>query len=277
MEPFTRTVKLERWTNGTPELLEDEVATEAPLEIRIGYGPPNARQQRTLAVTMRTPGHDRELALGFAYAEGVVRWPAPSGADWIEVHEAPGRIRIDLDPSAPEPATRVERSYAIHAACGVCGRSSLEGLPLEPRHASSHRRLIAPSLLNSLGEELRSRQAAFALTGGLHGAAIFDLRGCLLAAREDVGRHNAVDKIVGHCLEQRVDCHDKILLVSSRASFELVQKALAAGFPMLAAIGAPSTLAVETADAGDLTLVAFLKKDRFNVYAGAWRLQGKPG
>jgi FdhD protein len=263
---------MERWSNGTPESVDDDVAVEAPLEIRAGYGPADAREQRTLAVTMRTPGHDRELALGFAFAEGMIRWPSASGTDWIDIHEAPGRIRIDFDPSVPAPATRVDRSYAIHAACGVCGRSSLEGLPLESQHASSHRTMIPPSLLGSLGDSLRSKQAAFALTGGLHGAAIFDLTGRLLAAREDVGRHNAVDKVVGFCLEQRVDCHDKILLVSSRASFELVQKALAAGFPMLAAIGAPSTLAVDTAEAGDLTLVAFLKSTRFNVYSGSWRL-----
>lgn len=248
------------------------MATEEPLEIRL-----LAAQTRgkTVAITMRTPGHDFELAAGFLLAEGLVRH-----RDEIR------RIAYCTDPSEPQQYNIVnvelntatlpdlaplERYFYTTSACGVCGKASLENL--QRRYAPldiSWR--VSSQVIAQLPKQLRAQQTLFAQTGGLHAAALFDREGRLLALREDVGRHNALDKLLGWALlENRLPLSEQIVLVSGRASYELAQKTLAAGIPILCAISAPSSLAVELAQAFNLTLIGFLR-DSFNVYSGTERL-----
>ena len=234
----------------------DLVAVEEPLEIRIGGEP--------VAVTMRTPGHDDELALGFCLSEGLrpVRAypPADLVANTIEV-EAPG---IDL--------ARVRRSFYTSSSCGVCGKGALEAVAVEAPRVESLLRLPA-TLLASLPDRLGSGQGAFAVTGGLHATGLFDAAGELLCLREDVGRHNAMDKVIGWAFsEERLPLAESVLCVSGRLSFELVQKAAVAGCPSLVAVGAPSSLAVELARDRGVTLCAFVRDGRLNVYTESWRV-----
>jgi FdhD protein len=256
----------------------DLLAVEEPLEIRLGFGPAADRQQRSLSVTMRTPGHDEDLALGFLLTEGIV---GDSSAVLSLKHCTDGGrqaaenvIRIELHPRVEVPWERLERHFYVSSSCGVCGKASLEaveaaGCPLLP----APRPLLSAETLTNLPDRLRQHQPVFGHTGGLHAAALFDTSGRLLLLREDVGRHNALDKLIGAAaLRGWLPLHNRVLLVSGRVSFELVQKALMAGIPLLAAVGAPSSLAVELASHFGQTLVGFLRDGRFNVYAGAGRL-----
>jgi len=234
----------------------DALAVEEPLEIRI--------DGRPVAVTMRTPGHDEELALGFCISEGLqpvsARLPDDLAANTVEV-TAPG-----FDPQ------RVARSFYTTSSCGVCGKGALEAVAVEASRVESGLR-VAPALVSELPQRLREGQAAFAATGGLHATGLFDARGELLCVREDVGRHNAMDKVIGWAFgEGRLPLHDAILCVSGRLSFELVQKAAVAGCPLLVAVGAPSTLAVELATDRGVTLCGFVRDGRVNVYSETWRL-----
>jgi len=235
----------------------DQVAVEEPLEIRIGGRP--------IAVTMRTPGHDEELALGFCLTEGFRPTSAAQPADL-----AANTVEVD----APELDTeRVQRSFYTSSSCGVCGKGALEALAVEAPRVES--RLAADfELLTTLPERLREAQPAFAATGGLHATGLFDAQGELLCLREDVGRHNAMDKVIGWAfLEQRLPLAEAILCVSGRLSFELVQKAALAGCPLLVAVGAPSSLAVDLAQDRGLTLCGFARDGRLNVYTEAWRVR----
>ena len=259
--------------DGRAEADDDAVAAEEPLEIRLAWG---ERVQR-LAVTMRTPGHDADLAVGFLAGEGVVRHPD----DVVEaVHTPlqggtadPNVVVVGLAPGVRFDAGRLERHVYTTSSCGVCGKASLEAVRAirGPDLAAGPR--LTPEAILALPDALRRAQSAFDATGGLHAAALFDARGALLRVREDVGRHNAVDKVVGSFLRGGAAVPpESVLLVSGRASFELVQKAVAAGVPVLAAVGAPSSLAVDLATDAGLTLVGFVRDSRFNVYAGAQRL-----
>src|SRR5438034_7761412 len=247
-------VVVHRLPDGAEE--RDEVAVEEPLEIRVGGLP--------VAVTMRTPGHDEELALGFCLSEGLqpatAARPADLAANTIDV-EAPG--------FAP---ARVQRSFYTGSSCGVCGKGALEAVAVEAARVESRLRAPAP-LLADLPERLRASQAGFAATGGLHATGLFAADGELLCLREDVGRHNAMDKVVGWAfLERRLPLADSILCVSGRLSFELVQKAAVAGAPILVAVGAPSSLAVELGRDRGLTLCGFARDGRLNVYTEPWRV-----
>jgi FdhD protein len=235
---------------------DDLVAVEEPLEIRIGGEP--------VAVTMRTPGHDEELALGFCLTEGLRPTAAVPPADL-----AANTIEVD----APEfDAQRVQRSFYTSSSCGVCGKGALEAVAVEAPQVES-RLEVGFALLASLPDRLREGQAAFAVTGGLHATGLFTQGGELLCLREDVGRHNAMDKVIGWAsLEQRLPLTDSILCVSGRLSFELVQKAAVAGCPILVAVGAPSSLAVELARDRGLTLCGFARDGRLNLYTEAWRV-----
>ncbi|MDX6397348.1 MAG: FdhD protein [Gaiellaceae bacterium] len=235
----------------------DVVAVEEPLEIRIGGEP--------VAVTMRTPGHDEELALGFALAEGLVprgaRAPDDLAANTVEV-DAPG---FDL--------SRVQRNFYTSSSCGVCGKGALAAVAVEAPRVESDLRVPA-SLVASLPERLRGAQAAFEATGGLHATGLFTAEGGLLCLREDVGRHNALDKVVGWAfLDGRLPLARSVLCVSGRLSFELVQKAAVAGCPLLVAVGAPSSLAVELAGDRGLTLCGFVRDGSLNVYTEPWRIE----
>ena len=236
----------------------DLVAVEEPLEIRI--------EGRPVAVTMRTPGHDEELALGFCLSEGLrpaaARLPDDLAANTVEV-DAPG-----FDPA------RLQRSFFTTSSCGVCGKGALEAVAVDAPRIESE--LCVPlELVVSLPERLRDTQAAFAATGGLHATGLFSADGELLCAREDVGRHNAFDKVVGWAFGAgRLPLADALLCVSGRLSFELVQKAAVAGCPLLVAVGAPSSLAVELAADRGITLCGFVRGGSANVYTEAWRIKG---
>ncbi len=236
----------------------DRVAVEEPLEIRVNG--------EAVAVTMRTPGHDEELGLGFCLSEGIApvaaRLTADLAANTVEV-EAPG-----FD------AARLRRNFFTSSSCGVCGKGALEAVAVEsPRIEAGW--TVPRALVASLPDRLRAGQGAFAATGGIHATGLFDREGALLCAREDVGRHNAMDKVVGWAFgEHRLPVADAILCVSGRLSFELVQKAAVAGCPVIVAVGAPSSLAVELATDRGITLCGFVRGERVNVYSEPWRLSG---
>jgi FdhD protein len=235
----------------------DRVAVEEPLEIRIGGRP--------VAVTMRTPGHDEELALGFCLSEGLrpreARLPEDLAANRVEV-DAP-----DFDPA------RLQRSFYTSSSCGVCGKGALEAVAVEAPRVESELR-VPLSLVVSLPDRLRKAQAAFAVTGGLHATGLFSTAGETLCVREDVGRHNALDKVVGWAfLEQLLPLAERVLCVSGRLSFELVQKAAVAGCPVLVAVGAPSSLAVDLAADRGVTLCGFVRGGAANVYTESWRIE----
>jgi FdhD protein len=253
-----------RKVNGDSATAEqDLLAVEEPLQIRVG--------ERNVAITMRTPGSDTELAAGFLFSEGIVRDPGQISA----IKAGPSNtITVTLADESSIDLDRLERHFYLTSSCGVCGKASIEalesiGCPVLPRD----RPRIELSVIHRLPEMLRTKQMVFDRTGGLHAAALFDSSGQLLNVREDVGRHNAVDKLVGAAfLKGHVPLNGDLLMVSGRASFELVQKALMAGIPVLAAVGAPSSLAVELALRFGMTLVGFVRDQRFNIYCGESRL-----
>jgi FdhD protein len=231
----------------------DAVAVEEPLEIRING--------KAVAVTMRTPGHDEELALGFCLTEGLAPRRASLPADLVA-----NTVDVEADGS-PAP-----RNFYASSSCGVCGKGALEAVAVEAPRVESGLR-VGPTLVTALPDRLRAVQGAFAVTGGLHATGLFSADGELLCAREDVGRHNAMDKVVGWAFGAgRLPLSDAILCVSGRLSFELVQKAAVAGCPVLIAVGAPSTLAVELADDRGVTLCGFVRDGRVNVYTEPWRV-----
>lgn len=251
----------------------DRLAGEEPLEIRAA-GP---RQEPTnIAVTMRTPGDEEDLAAGFLYTEGLVAPEDIAGFEYGDPleHSFPENV-VTVRLTRAFDASRVaSRNFVATASCGICGKSSLEEIEIRCAPIPDGP-LVSRELLVRLPDALRDAQAHFASTGGLHASGLFDVAGRLLAAREDVGRHNALDKLIGHAVRaNEVPLRERVLLVSGRVSFELVQKAAMAGLPILCAVSAPSDLAVRAAERLGLTLVAFLRGDSFNVYARADRIDG---
>ncbi len=259
----------------TPDLL----AVEEPLEIRIEFGPKNAREQKSISITMRTPGNDLELALGFLFTEGIIT----SYAQVVNIHhcadpqtpeERENVVKAELDPDLEIDLERLQRHFYTSSSCGVCGKASIEAVHNAhcPVLAANTPKVDA-SLIHTLPDRLREQQAVFEHTGGIHAAALFDATGKLLLMREDVGRHNAVDKLIGAALfKNQVPLSDCLILVSGRASFELIQKSLAAGIPMLAAVGAPSSLAVKLAFEYGMTVLGFVRNNRFNIYSAPHRI-----
>ena len=235
----------------------DAVAVEEPLEIRIAGRP--------VAVTMRTPGHDEELALGFCLSEGL----RPAGA---RVSDDLAVNTVEVDAPGFDPA-RLQRSFYTTSSCGVCGKGALEAVAVDAPRVESELR-VGLEVVGSLPQRLREAQAAFAVTGGLHATGLFAPDGGLLSVREDVGRHNAMDKVVGRAfLDGLLPLADAILCVSGRLSFELVQKAAVSGCPLLVAVGAPSSLAVSLAADRGITICGFVRDGRANVYTHAWRVE----
>ncbi|AVH54879.1 MULTISPECIES: formate dehydrogenase accessory sulfurtransferase FdhD [Streptomyces] len=254
----------------------DTLAAEEPMEIRVGGRP--------LTVTMRTPGDDFDLAAGFLVSEGVVhkaddvagiRYCAGATSDGGNTYNV---VDVVLGPGVTAPDASLERNFYTTSSCGLCGKASLDAVRTTAAWSVAEDPLsIEPKVLTELPDRLRAAQKVFDSTGGLHAAGLFSVDGELLCLREDVGRHNAVDKVVGHALrEGLLPLRETVLMVSGRASFELVQKAVMAGIPMLAAVSAPSSLAVDLAEESGLTLVGFLRGSSMNVYTGAERLQGVP-
>ncbi len=251
--------------------LADELAVEEPLEIRLRLGD---RRHRAISITMRTPGDDAELAAGFLFTEGIIKTPdeisgirhcGPAGN--TIVGELAGGVRVDLK--------RLERHFYTSSSCGVCGKSSIDALHTGARKLPNlDSPLIDADVISRLPAALRGVQSTFEKTGGLHASALFDTDGVLTIVREDVGRHNALDKVIGaRFLNNELPLSESVLLVSGRVSFELVQKALMAGIPILAAVGAPSSLAVELAREFGMTLIGFVRDGRFNIYCGGHRVR----
>jgi FdhD protein len=256
--------------------IQEWLTVEEPLEIRLvahGQRLPGA----AISVTMRTPGHDFELAAGFLYTEGII--PGREAIKRITycVSEQDGSqqyniVNLFLAPGIVVDPQKLTRNFYMTSSCGVCGKASLESVQVKIPNRPADSVRITTNVISSLPDRLRAAQAVFERTGGLHAAALFNLQGELVDLREDVGRHNAVDKLIGHALLQGQDITQQILMVSGRTSFEIIQKAAVAGLPVVAAISAPSSLAVDLANAVGITLVGFMREGRFNLYGGAERL-----
>jgi FdhD protein len=265
-------IKISKYSGKESELLEDIIAMEEPLEIQLVYGDNEDRIIKTISITMRTPGNDKELAAGFLFTEGIIQ-----NADQInEIKTLPfdeNKIQVSMDENERPELKNSERNFYTSSSCGVCGKTSIEAI----RSVSIYNNLkdsiiLEPEVIYKLNEELINKQKIFQTTGGLHASVLFDLTGKFELLMEDVGRHNALDKVIGQCFIREVlPLSNKILLLSGRASFELIQKAVMAGIKVVVAIGAPSSLAVQLAEESDITLIGFLKKDRFNVYSGEKR------
>ena len=289
----TLQTSIEKVTGRKSRRVLDSLAIEEPLEIQLTYGPSNSRQTRSISVTMRTPGDDFDLAAGFLMTEGVIRdandieqivhagdslsegKPSPLAMDVLKLGSRQNIVRVDLAAEVEVNLGSLQRNFYTTSSCGICGKASLLALrTVCPPRATNNFRMEAEQLYR-LPERLRESQGVFDQTGGLHGAGLFDSAGNLLALREDVGRHNAVDKLIGsEFLADRTPLRDRLLLLSGRASFELLQKALMGGFPMVAAVGAPSSLAVQVAKEFDITLAGFLRENHFNIYHGSERIDG---
>nr|WP_221450966.1 formate dehydrogenase accessory sulfurtransferase FdhD [Pedobacter cryoconitis] len=269
-----------RKVNGlTSSLLPDILSVEEPLEIRITYGPEAQRIQKNISVTMRTPGNDLDLAVGFLFTEGII-------SSYLDVADAyhtdmdcasqkKNIVQVELTENCIPHLMQTDRNFYTTSSCGVCGKSSIQSI----RTVSSFSELDTPLLSISttifygLPGKLRAAQSGFTATGGIHASGLFTLEGELVLLREDVGRHNALDKLIGSALASNLlPLHRYILLLSGRASFELIQKAAMAGISIVAAIGAPSSLAVELASEFDITLLGFLREDRFNIYTSNDRI-----
>ncbi|HZS14623.1 MAG TPA: formate dehydrogenase accessory sulfurtransferase FdhD [Candidatus Dormibacteraeota bacterium] len=267
----SRTVRrrLLRVGEGTVQWRGDDVVAEEPLEIRVGGAP--------LAVTMRTPGNDFELCVGFLLSEGVVTAPEQveliQTCSWKDSGEM-NVLDVTLRPDAPPLGAGAARNFYTTSSCGLCGKASIDAIRTRAAWPVGDDPLrVTPALLSSLPARIREAQQVFSRTGGLHAAGLFSAGGDLLCLREDVGRHNAVDKVVGWAAtSRRLPLRSHLLMVSGRASFELTQKALMAGIPLLAAVSAPSSLAVDLAEEAGMTLVGFLREATMNVYAGAQRV-----
>lgn len=255
----------------------DTLAVEEPLEIRLGFDENGKFTHKAVSITMRTPGNDYELAAGFLFTEGILR-----SKNQITNIKHCGKfpnnqntVRIDLSPETPIDFKKLERNFYTTSSCGVCGKNSLESLSTGAKKIEKiDFPQISASKIHKLPFELRERQKVFDTTGGLHAAALFDAAGNLIDVFEDVGRHNAVDKLIGkQFLSDKLPLSDKVLFLSGRASFELIQKAVMAQIPIICAVGAPSSLAVEAAKEFNITLLGFVRDKRFNIYTGKNRIQ----
>jgi FdhD protein len=266
-----------RWSAGILSAVRERLVAEEPLAIEIAYERLGQTVRKVLSVTMRTPGADEDLAVGFLYCEGLLDGTSDIvGAGLHDTNARGERIptwRVELaHPPRAQELERVSRGIITSAACGLCGRTSLQGLRLEPTNGARAGPPLTGEDILDLPTRLADLQRAYPLTGGCHGAGLFDEAGRPLAVREDVGRHNAVDKVVGAALRAALPTAGRTLVLSGRAGFELVQKAAAAGIALIVAVGAPSSLAVQLAGEAGMTLVGFARGDRFNVYTHRGRL-----
>jgi FdhD protein len=254
------------------ETVSDRIAVEEPLEIRLGYQHDGQRHTEAISITMRTPGDDEELAAGFLFSESIIR--SADDVAVIKPCRGDNTLRVELEDGVAVDLKRLRRHFYTTSSCGVCGKASLESLSAQGAAAPANDSRFDHETLVAVPEALRRSQSTFEETGGLHAAAAFDTGGTLIVVREDVGRHNAVDKVIGALFRDgRLPAGDLGLMVSGRASFELMQKALVAGMPLLAAVGAPSSLAVELAQEFNITLVGFLRDQTYNVYSSHERIR----
>ncbi|MFK7934332.1 MAG: formate dehydrogenase accessory sulfurtransferase FdhD [Saprospiraceae bacterium] len=269
-----------RFNNQQLISVSDQITVEEPLEIKIGFGKGKARQQRSLSVTMRTPGDDFNLVRGFLFTEGLIA----NNSDILSMRYIGNQLDkmaqenvllVDLNPDLPFDINQLNRHFYTSSSCGVCGKASIEMVRTTSCYLlNKNHPQIVQNIIYHLPERLRAAQTVFDQTGGIHAVGLFNKNGNLLFAAEDVGRHNAMDKLIGKALkEQLLPLSDDIILVSGRTSFELTQKAIMAGVPILAAVGAPSTLAIDLAEENGMTLIGFLNKTRANIYCGVERLR----
>jgi len=265
-QPSIALTSVREWEQGAIHQVQDYLAVEEPLEIRIGDVP--------VSVTMRTPGHDLELVAGFLFSEGIIAERAElKNLQAVASATAGNVVKAELKQQAGAVAENLQRNFFAASSCGICGKATIDSLRVRGINAPNNNFKIAADLLCGLPEKLRELQAIFQRTGGLHAAAAFSSAGALLVEREDIGRHNAVDKVIGWALlNNHIPLSDCVLMVSGRGGFEIVQKALVAGVPVLASVSAPSSLAVQTARELGMTLVGFLRGQRFIVYSGEQRI-----
>jgi FdhD protein len=269
-----RRVDVRRVEGGRATQDSDAVATEEPLGIRLGYSRADgSRAEEEVSITMRTPGHDEDLAVGFLFTEGIIHFRSDIECVVPRAQAQPdglvNAVRVELAPGVKVDFKRLERHFYTSSSCGICGKASIDAVAVQGRYdvaAADFR--VAGAVLGKLPAALRQQQSVFMQTGGLHASGLFDATGDIVALREDVGRHNALDKVIGRALlDGQLPLSQRGIVVSGRLSFELMQKAKMAGCPVVAAVGAPSSLAVQLAEEFGMTLVGFLKADRCNIYS----------
>lgn len=266
-------IQIHKLSNGEINETADKVAVEEPLQIQLEYSTATGKMIKDIAVTMRTPGNDEELAAGFLFTEAIIK--TNNDISGIKrSHADENRILIVLKENVLPVIGNTARNFYTTSSCGVCGKASIDAIHTVSLYSKSENESSVPApVFYSLQDELKKQQKVFEDTGGIHASALFDLDGKFIMLREDVGRHNALDKIIGSSfLNEQLPLNNAILLLSGRASFELIQKAVMAGIKIIASVGAPSSLAVETAIENGITLVGFLKETRFNIYSGKQRI-----
>lgn len=274
----TTSVPIKKFKDNQLSELNDILAIEEPLEIKLHYGNAENRKTKNLSITMRTPGNDAELAVGFLFTEGIIKSSEEVDISSLDKPRFdPNSITISIKETVEIDWKKLERNFYTTSSCGVCGKSSIDAIrtvcPIEKGEVNDWQ--ILPEFLAQLPQQLQQQQQVFQSTGGIHASALFSLSKELTAMREDVGRHNALDKLIGSCLLQnQMPLSNHVLLLSGRASFELIQKAAMAGIKMVAAVGAPSSLAVSLAKEFNMTLIGFLRDNRFNIYCGSQRVIG---
>ncbi|MFI5151240.1 MAG: formate dehydrogenase accessory sulfurtransferase FdhD [Bacteroidia bacterium] len=279
--PSVTSVSVKKINGAQAHHTDDLLAAEEPLEIRIGFGARHEREQKTISVTMRTPGNDFALAAGFLFTEGIIR----KATDIVSVAYCEGsnssenngnRVRVELQEEVSVDIPLLERNFYTTSSCGICGKTSIDAIRTLCPPYPDDTLTISKNIIHSLPGKLLAHQTIFKHTGGLHSCAFFDPYGDLLLQTEDIGRHNALDKLIGTVLlSGKINLSEGILLLSGRASFELIQKSAMAGIHIVAAIGAPSSLAVETASAFGISLIGFLREERFNIYTGDKRISDR--
>jgi FdhD protein len=271
--PFITSMRIRKISNNEAFDTNDQLAIEEPLEIQLQFGAADNRLQKTISVTMRTPGHDWELAAGFLFTEGIIRNNQEILFIEQDGHDK-NKMVVGLQENADPNLQKLERNFYTTSSCGVCGKSSIDAIKTISAYTNEPDAIcLKADMFYSLHDIVRERQAIFDTTGGLHASALFDMQGNFLMLREDIGRHNALDKLIGTALlNEQLPLSNNILLLSGRASFELIQKASMAGIKLITAVGAPSSLAVELAKECNITLIGFLRDERFNIYSGEQRI-----
>lgn len=272
-KPSVAATQLIKVSNNQQHQTHDLLAVEEPMEIRLGFGPMENRMQKSVSVTMRTPGNDFELALGFLVTEGILQsYKQVHSINYCtelnSIENKENIVRVELKPDVEIDLTNLQRNFYTTSSCGVCGKESIEAVKTSCSSTSHQNPIrVNASTLTQLPHTLRKQQTVFEHTGGIHACALFDTDGNVVLMREDVGRHNALDKLIGAAYaNSSFTLHQYVLLLSGRASFELLQKAAVAGIALVCAVGAPSSLAVQTAQEFGITLVGFLRENRFNIY-----------
>jgi len=269
--PAIEHILIQKISAGEITEANDQVAVEEPLEIQLAYSTATGYMQKNIAVTMRTPGNDEELAAGFLFTEGIIK-------DKKSIKEikqrGDNRVLVSLQEDIQPVLTNLARNFYITSSCGICGKASIDAVRTNSFYQNEKDNiLIRSSVLQHLQDDLKKQQLVFVHTGGIHASALFGFGGNFIMLREDVGRHNALDKVIGAALiGEGLPLNNCILFLSGRASFELVQKAAMAGIKIIAAVGAPSSLAIEMAKEAGITLIGFLRDDRFNIYTGNKRI-----